>query len=77
MVDPNPGMGASRELNEYYLTGEGSDWQESPHPWRTLRGRLLRYMSIEKADGLATRYYVAHFGFGPTSKEARRLHGGK
>jgi hypothetical protein len=64
-------MGASRELNEYYLTGEGSDWQEAKHPWRTLRDRLLRYMSIEKADGLATRYYVAHFGHGPSHGQNR------
>lgn len=73
-VDPSPGIGV-RQFNEFWL-GEGlSRWAESPTPWRTLRGLLLAHMSIEKANGLASEYYMAHFGFGPNSKEARSLHG--
>jgi hypothetical protein len=75
-VDKKPGIGASKDLNEYYLTGEGSGWQLSPKPWTTLRNRLLQFMSIAKANGLATDYFFLHFGYYPGSKEHRNR-GGK
>jgi hypothetical protein len=77
MVDPNPGMGASRKLNEWWITGEGSDWKASPTPYRTLRSRLLQHMSIEKASGLAAEYFHAALGYWPGSKQHHREHGGK
>ncbi|WP_280389819.1 hypothetical protein [Nocardia wallacei] len=65
MADPHPGIGASRELNEYYLTGKGSGWKTSPTPYRTLRMELIKHMSLEKASGLAAEYYKIVFGVWP------------
>ncbi len=74
-VDQKPGMGASEKLNAYWL-GEGLvRWADSPTPWRALRGQLLEYMSIDKANGLATELFHAHFGFYP-AQEHKMLHPG-
>jgi hypothetical protein len=76
-VDRSPGIGASKDLNEYWLSGPGlARWSTSPTPWRTLRMLLLEHMSIEKANGLASEYFIAHFGYAPGSKQ-HRARGGK
>jgi hypothetical protein len=77
-VDPEPGtVGASGKLNSYWLAGPGlARWADSPSPWRTLRTQLLQYMSIGKANGLASEYFIAHFGYAAGSKEHRKR-GGK
>ncbi|MET8430139.1 hypothetical protein [Nocardia sp. NPDC004860] len=76
MANPDGKTGASRELNAYWL-GEGlAKWADSPTPWRALRTQLLQYMSIEKANGLATEYFHAHFGYYPGSAQHRKQ-GGK
>lgn len=60
-----PGMGATAELNRYWL-GEGlAKWATSPTPFRTLVALLLKYMSKEKAEGYAAQLYHAHFGRWP------------
>lgn len=71
MPDTSPSIGASRALNNYWTAGAGrAKWANSPHPWTTLYGLLVQYMSSDKAKGLATEYHVRVFGHGPR-------HGGK
>jgi hypothetical protein len=66
MTDTSPGTGASSALNRYWLTGEGlAKWATSPTPYRTLLALLLKYMSSDKAHGLAAEYYHEHFGKWP------------
>lgn len=60
-----PGMGATKELNDFYLRGKGSGWKSSPTPYRTLLAMLLKYMSRDKAEGYAARLYHAAFGKWP------------
>ena len=64
---PNkPGMGATRDLNSYWLHGAGlAKWANSPKPYTTLLALLLKYMSSKKAHGLAAEYYHRHFGKWP------------
>ncbi|MFE2994103.1 hypothetical protein ACFXG4_03680 [Nocardia sp. NPDC059246] len=78
MVDQRPGtVGASKDLNEYWLAGPGlAKWADSPTPWRALRTQLLQYMSIEKANGLATEYFYEVFHYYPGSAQHRKQ-GGK
>ncbi|MCX2931384.1 hypothetical protein ORI20_13955 [Mycobacterium sp. CVI_P3] len=65
-ADTSPGIGASAELNRYWTAGPGlAKWRNSPHPWTTLRDLLKKYMSLAKANGLATEYFVIVFGHGP------------
>lgn len=60
-----PGMGATTELNAYWL-GEGlAKWATSPTPYRTLLALLMKYMTKEKAQGYAAELYHAHFGRWP------------
>lgn len=65
-VDRSPGVGASATLNAYWTSGEGKvKWAGSPTPYRTLLALLLKYMSSEKAHGLAAEYYHRVFGRWP------------
>lgn len=60
-----PGMGATSELNRYWL-GEGlAKWATSPTPFRTLLALLMQYMTKSKAEGYAAQLYHAHFGRWP------------
>lgn len=62
----SPGIGASRELNQYWTAGEGrAKWANSPTPYRTLLALLKKYMSSAKAHGLAAEYYHIVFGKWP------------
>lgn len=70
MADPNPGVGASAELNRYWTTGAGrAKWANSSHPWTTLRNLLMRYMSKRQAEGLASSYFHRVFGYWPGSRK--------
>lgn len=68
MPDTRPGIGASNTLNRYWLNDALAKWATSPKPWTTLRNLLLKHMSKDKADGLATEYYFRHFGKYPNQK---------
>ncbi|MGK9270482.1 hypothetical protein KXR83_05715 [Williamsia muralis] len=66
MPDTSPGVGASAELNRYWTIGEGkAKWASSPTPYRTLLALLMKYMSKDKAEGLAAEYYHRVFGRWP------------
>lgn len=61
-----PGMGATKELNDYWLHGPGlAKWATSPTPFRTLVALLMEHMTREKAEGYAAQLYRAHFGRWP------------
>ena len=65
-IDTSPGIGASRQLNEYWTVGPGrAKWADSPTPYRTLLAELIKYMSSAKAHGLAAEYYTIVFGHHP------------
>lgn len=65
-MDTSLGVGASARLNAYWTTGEGrAKWADSPTPYRILLSLLLKYMSNEKAHGLAAEYYHRVFGKWP------------
>ncbi len=77
MANPDGKIGASKDLNEYWLAGPGlTKWADSSTPWRSLRGLLLEHMSIAKANGLASEYFMLHFGYAAGSKQHRQR-GGK
>lgn len=65
-VDASPGVGASGELNTYWTTGKGRAlWANSATPYRTLLALLMKYMSSDKAHGLAAEYCHIVFGRWP------------
>lgn len=65
-IDTSPGVGASAKLNAYWVSGEGrAKWADSPTPYRTLLALLLKFMSSDKAHGLAAEYYRLVFGRWP------------
>ena len=64
----SPGIGASGQLNTYWCRTAGpgrAKWAGSPTPYRTLLALLRKYMSNDKAEGLAAEYYHVVFGKWP------------
>lgn len=46
-------FGPGSKLWNYWMTGDGSSWKLSPHPWRTLRAMLLKAgVPAHMVDGL-------------------------
>jgi hypothetical protein len=64
-ADTHPGIGPSGPINKWWLTTGLSEWATSPTPYRTLRMKLLRYMSLAKASGYAAELYHLHYGEWP------------
>jgi hypothetical protein len=72
VADPNPGVGASAELNRYWTTGPGlAKWASSPHPYTKLRNLLMKYMSKRQAEGLAASYFHRVFGIWPGERKGQ------
>lgn len=65
------------QLRRYWTRDpEGlAKWAKSPHPWTALVRHLTKHMTREQAEGLATVYYHAVFGYYPGSDKARVAHG--
>lgn len=70
MIDTHPGDQGARKLRRYWTRGPGlAKWAESPTPWRTLVAHLSKYMSLPQAQGLASNYFKAVFGYWPGERK--------
>lgn len=76
MADPNPGVGASAELNRYWTSGPGlARWAGDAHPYTKLRDLLMRYMGKRQAEGLAASYFRRVFGIWPGERMGSNKNG--
>lgn len=73
MVDTSPGVGPSKEINDYWTVGKGKAlWAGSPTPFRTLLALLMKYIKNERiAKGLAAEYYHRVFGHWPGHHDSK------
>lgn len=70
------GAEGSERLHEYWTKGEGlAKWAESPKPWTTLYGHLMKFMPPDKAKRTAAQWFHDVFGFWPGSDLNRVTHG--
>lgn len=60
-----PGDGGGDKLRTYWTKSpEGlAKWATSPHPWRTLRSHLIKFVNPDLATRLTETYFVAVFGY--------------
>jgi HK97 family phage portal protein len=61
--------GAGREaLKRYWTAGPGlAKWRGAPHPWRTLRAFLSKYLSGAELDATTSAWYRDVFGHMPNA----------
>ena len=65
------------ELHHYWTRGEGlARWRTSPHPWTTLRDLLLEHVPKNRADRMASAWFVEVFGYASGS-DIHRVNSGK
>lgn len=66
------------QLHQYWTRGPGlAKWASSPHPWTTLYGHLIKYMSPAMAKRAASAWVYEVFGMHTGSDAYRVAHGGK
>lgn len=57
-------------LHHWWTKGPGlALWSESPHPWTTLRNNLLKYVSPNQADRMASAWFHEVFGYWPGDRK--------
>lgn len=60
-ADPTPG--SRGYLKWYWTKGDGrKKWVGSPHPWRTLRSHLVKYIPATYVDNVVSQWYKDVFG---------------
>jgi HK97 family phage portal protein len=63
----------SEALHRYWTAGPGlAKWRASPHPWRTLRAFLSKYLSGEELDATTSAWYRDVFGHLPVMRKGGR-----
>lgn len=67
----------TRRLHAYWTRGEGlAKWKNKPHPWRTLRRHLAKYVPAHMLNEVTTRWFHDVFGYYPGS-DLHRVRKGK
>ena len=72
MVDTPGDDYKARHLKRYWTKGPGlAKWRSSPTPYRTLVALLSRFMTPNRAKGLAANYFHTVHGYWPGHRKGK------